>query len=802
MRITLVALAAAAGSFAGVAQADTGGGNSVVCGKAPGAWNAPNGASVNSISPSGVVANILGQLGETYSHTMLSHGATWMSHAAMQTPRANVWNDSGDNWNLPDILQAGPGAATVNMGGAYAFLYQQTEGAATTVDYVDGGAQGVAAANAVLALPDCATITDGKCRYPISEGTHNTPQDSVNHDYGTRYIIGFRIAGVTYRHSYGVYTFVNSYNIPTGQQTTTPYAALNCATFIAMALNWGNGTVMTPHAYTNAQVAPAVQKLYDVIHLFAQQGGANTGTQAILANQLTNCFTNHADCDDRTATPWTAFKASGTASSISPDRIRGRSAHADVVSPYKGATQSVQWNAAGNVYGCWVETFRTWVDPNPWSGGTTSCTPSCSLGLCGQSDGCGGTCASTESTECGKCGNAACTGGTCPVVSQVNIGSSTDLRYTITGTNVTVSIAPGTGSTGDADLYVKLGSAPTTSSYGCSSTGNGNTESCTLTGTGTFHILVHPYSTFSAATVRATVASCSGACTPVCGTDACGQADGCGGTCASTDLDACGKCGNAACGTGTCAAVDQPSLSGSAGTQHTFAITGSTVHATTSGGTGDADLYVKLGSAPTTTSYDCRSNGGTNEETCTVSGTGTFYVMVLGYSTFSSAKLDARVDACTGGQQCTPVCSGDLCGQADGCGGACANTDAGACGKCGNPACSGGGSCTNMAYTVTAGTNYASYTDPDTKKFSVGVVAGTTYTFSTCSTSTDTYLALNRAATQLVANDDGCPSGYGSKITYTATATENLVLRAGCYYNNTCAATVNVSPAATSCPAM
>ncbi|WP_367379596.1 PPC domain-containing protein [Arsenicicoccus sp. oral taxon 190] len=27
---------------------------------------------------------------------------------------------------------------------------------------------------------------------------------------------------------------------------------------------------------------------------------------------------------------------------------------------------------------------------------------------------------------------------------------------------------------------------------------------------------------------------------------------------------------------------------------------------TTSGGTGDVDLYVKAGSAPTTTSYDCR----------------------------------------------------------------------------------------------------------------------------------------------------------------------------------------------------
>lgn len=767
-------------------SADTGGGNSVVCGSAPGAWNAPNGASVNSRSQSGVVGTILSTLGEYYSHTMISHGPTWMSHASMQTPRANVWNSSTDNWNLADILQAGPGAATVNMGGAYAFLYQQPEGPPMTVDYVDGGSQGVAAANALLALPDCAAITDGKCRTQIAD-----PQ-------GTRYIIGFRVAGATYRHSYGVYTFVNSYNIPTGVQTTTPYAALQCATFAAMALNWGNGTTMTSRVYANAVVAPAVQKLYDVIHSFVQSAGGNSGTQAILANQMANCFTSPSKCDDRTATPWQAFKATGTATSISPDRIRGISGHGDVVSPWKGATQAVQWNSSGTVYGCWSEAFRTWTEPDAWAGGTTTCTPSCVGGLCGQSDGCGGTCASTEAETCGVCGNAACGGGSCPTVNQVNIGSATDLRFTITGTNVTVNLS---GGTGDGDIYVKLGSAPTTTSYGCKSDLGGNTESCTLSGTGTFHILLHPYSTFGGTTLRATVASCGGACAPVCGTEACGQSDGCGGVCPSTNATTCGMCGNAACtGGGSCPVIDRSSQSGAAGSQTTYTITGTDVHATLAGGTGDADLYVRLGAPPTTTTYNCRSNGSTNSELCNVSGTGTWYVMIRGYSAYSGAKLDASVTSCDsgGGGSCVPSCTGDLCGQPNGCGGYCLATDASDCGQCGNPAC-GSGSCPTISYTASL-TNSASYTDVDTKRYNVQLNAGTTYTISTCSAGdVDTYLRLHKNGSQVAANDDGCPTGYASKITYTPTVTGTNVLSMGCYYNNSCAATVAISPAATSC---
>ncbi|RKH45605.1 M4 family metallopeptidase [Corallococcus sicarius] len=60
-----------------------------------------------------------------------------------------------------------------------------------------------------------------------------------------------------------------------------------------------------------------------------------------------------------------------------------------------------------------------------------------------------------------------------------------------------------------------------------------------------------------------------------------------------------------------------------------------------SGGTGDADLYVKFGSAPTTTSYDCRSAGATSDESCTLSPAkqGTYYVLIKGYTAYSGTTF-------------------------------------------------------------------------------------------------------------------------------------------------------------------
>jgi PKD repeat protein len=74
---------------------------------------------------------------------------------------------------------------------------------------------------------------------------------------------------------------------------------------------------------------------------------------------------------------------------------------------------------------------------------------------------------------------------------------------------------------------------------------------------------------------------------------------------------------------------------------------------TTSGGTGDVDMYVKFGSAPTDTVYDCRPFAGGNAETCTFAApsAGTWYVRLKAYSTFSGVSLVGNYTTGGGGTQ-------------------------------------------------------------------------------------------------------------------------------------------------------
>jgi hypothetical protein len=62
-----------------------------------------------------------------------------------------------------------------------------------------------------------------------------------------------------------------------------------------------------------------------------------------------------------------------------------------------------------------------------------------------------------------------------------------------------------------------------------------------------------------------------------------------------------------------------------------------------SGGTGDADLYVRQGSQPTTTAYNCRPYKAGNTESCSFTNptAGTWYVSVRGYSSYSGVNLTA-----------------------------------------------------------------------------------------------------------------------------------------------------------------
>jgi serine protease len=70
-----------------------------------------------------------------------------------------------------------------------------------------------------------------------------------------------------------------------------------------------------------------------------------------------------------------------------------------------------------------------------------------------------------------------------------------------------------------------------------------------------------------------------------------------------------------------------------------------------SGGSGDADMYVRFGSAPTTSTYDCRPYKNGNNETCTISNVqaGTYHVMLRGYSAYSGTSLTGSFTAPSGG---------------------------------------------------------------------------------------------------------------------------------------------------------
>ena len=65
-----------------------------------------------------------------------------------------------------------------------------------------------------------------------------------------------------------------------------------------------------------------------------------------------------------------------------------------------------------------------------------------------------------------------------------------------------------------------------------------------------------------------------------------------------------------------------------------------------SGGSGDADLYVRRNAPPTTSSYDCRPYRAGNSEACTASTAlgGTYHIMVRGYRAYSGVTLTASYD--------------------------------------------------------------------------------------------------------------------------------------------------------------
>lgn len=169
------------------------------------------------------------------------------------------------------------------------------------------------------------------------------------------------------------------------------------------------------------------------------------------------------------------------------------------------------------------------------------------------------------------------------------------------------------GGTGDADIYVKFGSAPTTSTYDCTSQGSTTSETCNIATAqaGTYYVLIHAYATYSGVSLTGSYST------------------GGGGTVLTSGVPV----------TGISAALHAYS------TTYTIVVPAGKTNltVTTSGGTGDGDLYVRPGSAATTTTYTCRSWATGNSETCSLASptAGTYYIRIYGYTAASGITLKA-----------------------------------------------------------------------------------------------------------------------------------------------------------------
>ncbi|WP_420821852.1 M4 family metallopeptidase [Pyxidicoccus caerfyrddinensis] len=169
------------------------------------------------------------------------------------------------------------------------------------------------------------------------------------------------------------------------------------------------------------------------------------------------------------------------------------------------------------------------------------------------------------------------------------------------------------GGTGDVDLYVKFGAAPDSATYDCRPYASGNAETCTITNiqAGTYYVMLNAYSTYSGVTLL-------GAYTT----------------------------GTPPTGNVLTRGVPKTGLSGASGSvsaNYTLAVPASTAATISiSGGTGDADLYVRWNAAPTTTTYDCRPYSSGNNESCSLAAkttAGTYYVNLRGYTAYSGVSL-------------------------------------------------------------------------------------------------------------------------------------------------------------------
>ncbi len=165
------------------------------------------------------------------------------------------------------------------------------------------------------------------------------------------------------------------------------------------------------------------------------------------------------------------------------------------------------------------------------------------------------------------------------------------------------------GGSGDADLYVKFASEPSTSDYDCRPYRDGNEESCVISNlrAGRYYVMLYGYSAFDGVSIVGRYTENGGS----------------GGQFSELNLtDAKGQWLHFS--------VNLPDGAANLSVE-------------INGGTGDADLYVRQGAQPTLSNYDCRPWKYGNDERCTDTApqSGVWYFSLYGYEAYSAVDLIA-----------------------------------------------------------------------------------------------------------------------------------------------------------------
>ncbi|MCE9576331.1 MAG: PPC domain-containing protein [Deltaproteobacteria bacterium] len=209
--------------------------------------------------------------------------------------------------------------------------------------------------------------------------------------------------------------------------------------------------------------------------------------------------------------------------------------------------------------------------------------------------------------------------------------------------------------TGDTDLYIRKGAQPTSTAYDCRPYKSGSSETCQLTLTAPTQVYVSVNGYAASSTYQLAINYTPPA---ACGNGVVETGETCdGGATTCTGLSSTYSGGSAACradcggwDTSTCTTTTTGTVvtDNQSGTVAQGAWKYYGPYAALSGdfkavmtGTGDADLYVRKGAAPTTSAYDCRPYRSGSSESCLITLTAAtpVYVAVRGYAASSTYQL-------------------------------------------------------------------------------------------------------------------------------------------------------------------